>query len=129
MMIRNDYRRWIFNGDQGLILMVARDGGYPRLEAVFPSPDGGFKALAISPILQHLELAYAMTVHKSQGSEFDQVVIVMPEQDSEFVTKEILYTALTRAKRVVTIIGSENAIRKAGSKMQKRYSGLKERMI
>ena len=129
MMTRNDYRRWIFNGDQGLILMVARDGGHPRLEAVFPSPEGGFKAHAISPILPYLELAYAMTVHKSQGSEFDRVVIVLPEQDSEFVTREILYTALTRAKQAVTIVGSEDAIRKASIRTQGRYSELQVRLM
>jgi len=128
MMTRNDYRRWIFNGDQGLILMVAKDGGHPHLEVVFPSPDGEFKAHAIAPILPHLELAYAMTIHKSQGSEFDRVVIVLPEQDSEFVTKEILYTALTRAKRAVTIVGGEEVIRKAARRTQSRYSGLQIRL-
>ncbi len=129
MMTRNDYRRWIFNGDQGLILMVARDGGAARQEAVFPSPDGGFKAHAISPILPRLELAYALSVHKSQGSEFDRVVINLPEQDSEFVTREILYTALTRAKRWVTIVGSEAVIRKAAVRTQTRYSGIQARLV
>ena len=128
MMTRNDYRRWIFNGDQGLILMVARDGGHPRLEAVFPAPDGGFKAHAITPILPHLELAYAMTVHKSQGSEFEEVIIVLPEQDSEFVTKEILYTALTRARRRVTIVGNEAVVKKIAGRTLVRHSRLQFRL-
>ena len=129
MMTRNDYRRWLFNGDQGLILMVARDGGPPRLEAVFPSPEGGFSAHAVGPILAHLELAYALTVHKAQGSEYERVVIVLPSEDTPFVSREILYTALTRAKRVVTIVGSREVILQAADRTLARTSGLPGRLL
>ena len=103
--------------------MVARDGGPPRLEAVFPSPEGGFSAHAVGPILAHLELAYALTVHKAQGSEYERVVIVLPSEDTPFVSREILYTALTRAKRVVTIVGSREVILQAAQNLGRRGEG------
>jgi len=129
MMTRNDYRRWLFNGDQGLILLVARDGGPAHLEAVFPAPEGGFSAHAVVPILPHLELGYALTVHKAQGSEYQRVVIVLPEEDTPFLSKEILYTALTRAKQVVTIIGSREVILAAAARTLRRTSGLPGRLL
>jgi exodeoxyribonuclease V alpha subunit len=128
MVTRNDYARGLFNGDQGIVLKVARDGGPARLEVVFQTPEG-LRAFAVAPLLQSLELAYALTVHKAQGSEYDRVAIVLPEEDGPFLTREILYTALTRARSRVTILGSEAAIRAAAARSQRRYSGLPGRLV
>jgi exodeoxyribonuclease V alpha subunit len=123
LMTRNDYGRDIFNGDQGLVLLVSRQGGRERLEVVFKAREG-FRAFAIEPLLAELELAYAITVHKSQGSEYDRVVLVLPGKDSPLATREILYTAVTRAKRAVTILGSPEEVRGAAACAQRRHSSL-----
>ena len=128
MMTRNDYRRGLFNGDQGIVLMVARDGGRARLEAVFPCEGGGFAGHAIGPLLHDLELAYALTVHKAQGSEYERVAVVLPRVDSGFVTREILYTALTRAQKSVTLVAGREAVEKAAGRALTRHSGLVARM-
>ena len=128
MMTWNDYRRGLFNGDQGLVLQVGRDGFKAHLEAVFPCEGGGFAAHAIGPILGDLELAYALTVHKAQGSEFERVAVVLPKAGSEFVTREILYTALTRAQQSVTLVGSREAVEKAAGRVLKRQSSLGSRL-
>lgn len=124
MMTRNDHRRGIYNGDQGLALKVSREGGPARLEAVFPGAGGGYSVHAIGPILDALELGYALTVHKAQGSEFSRVAIVLPKEDSGFLTREILYTALTRAKASVTLLGSQNLVVHAADRALRRNSGL-----
>jgi exodeoxyribonuclease V alpha subunit len=69
-----------------------------------------------------------MTVHKSQGSEFDRVVLVLPPRRSPVVTRELLYTAVTRAKASVTILGAEQAIREAVETPVQRASGLSEQL-
>ncbi len=121
MMTRNDYARGIFNGDQGLLLKVARPGGEPRLEAVFPVREG-FQAFAVGPLLGDLELAYATTVHKAQGSEFDRVALVLPEADHPLATREVLYTALTRARRGALIVGSRALLGLAAGRGPQRHS-------
>jgi len=101
---RNDYARGLFNGDQGLVALVSRDGAPPRPEVVFLRPDGPawFPLEAVQAGLEH---AYALTVHKAQGSEYEHVALVLPEQDHPLLTREILYTALTRARRSVAVLG------------------------
>jgi exodeoxyribonuclease V alpha subunit len=123
IMTRNDYARGIFNGDQGLMLLVSSGDGEPRLEVVFPTREG-FQAFAAGPLLGELELAYALTVHKAQGSEFDRVGLVLPEGDSPLSTREVLYTALTRARTAVTILGSREAVERAAERTIKRTSRL-----
>ena len=129
MMTRNDPRRGIYNGDQGLALLIARDGASARLEAVFPCAGGGFSCHAIGPLLNQLEVAYALTVHKSQGSEFERIAILLPKDDSPFVSREILYTALTRSKQSVTLVASRDNLEKAAKRVTVRYSGLAARLL
>lgn len=124
MMTRNDYARGIFNGDQGLVLLVAHAGGAPRLDVVFPTRDG-FQAFAAGPLLGELELAYALTVHKAQGSEYDRIALVLPEGDSPLATREVLYTALTRARQAATILGSREAVALAAGRTIRRFSRLR----
>lgn len=123
MMTRNDYRRGIFNGDQGLMLLVAHEQDDARLEVVFPTADG-YRAFVAGPLLGELELAYAITVHKSQGSEFDRVAMVLPEQESPLATREVLYTALTRARKSVSILGTVAMTTNSCSKATQRVGRL-----
>ena len=70
--------------------------------------------------------AYAMTVHKSQGSEFDEVLFILPDSDFPILTRELIYTALTRARKKITIRGSRSIIRKAIDRQIERTSGLRD---
>ncbi|WP_422927165.1 exodeoxyribonuclease V subunit alpha [Singulisphaera sp. PoT] len=126
MMLVNDYHRRIFNGDQGLIVnMSERSPARPM--AVFPRPDGLgiFHLDTLRPVLSH---AYAMTVHKSQGSEFDKVALVLPERDLPINTREVLYTALTRSKGSVVILGDNAVLNQGVSKSIRRDSGIAEKL-
>jgi exodeoxyribonuclease V alpha subunit len=127
MLTRNDYARGVFNGDQGLMLLVARETGEPRLEAVFPQP-AGYRAFPAGPMLHELELAYATTVHKAQGSEFDRVALVLPMEDHPLATREVLYTALTRARTSVLILGPQALLPLVADRQQRRWSGLGARL-
>ncbi|MFO0692856.1 MAG: exodeoxyribonuclease V subunit alpha [Polyangiales bacterium] len=110
MVTENDYGRGLWNGDQGIVLFVSRDGGPVAAEAVFPRGDGllSFPVDSLAATIRH---AYALTVHKSQGSEFESVLLVLPSKDHPIVTSEILYTAMTRARRSVLIVGESEVLR------------------
>jgi len=71
---------------------------------------------------------HAMTIHKSQGSEFDEVVVILPPAESRLATRELLYTAVTRARRVVTLVGGEAALRRAIANRVVRQTGLRRRL-
>ncbi|HEX9078428.1 MAG TPA: exodeoxyribonuclease V subunit alpha, partial [Desulfuromonadaceae bacterium] len=103
MVTANNYELGLFNGDTAVVL---EEPGSGRLAAFFPDPeaDGGLRRL--SPLrLPPWEPALALTVHKSQGSEFDHVLLVLPDRMSEALSRELLYTAVTRARRRVEIWG------------------------
>jgi exodeoxyribonuclease V alpha subunit len=127
MVLSNDSRRGLFNGDQGLVLPVKRGEGSPHLEAIFPRGEGlvGFPLHSIQDGLSH---AYAMTVHKSQGSEFTSLALVLPPAEHPSLTREVLYTALTRAKEEVLLLGTTEAIDRACARTVARRSGLGERL-
>lgn len=106
MITENDYRQQLFNGDIGLSLADA-DG---QLRVWFPEPKGGFRAFAPVRLPAH-ETAWAMTIHKSQGSEFERVLLVMPEDaDAKILGRELLYTAITRARSQIHLMGKEAVI-------------------
>lgn len=124
MMTVNDYKRDIFNGDQGLILKVTLDGDVHQA-VVFPDKNK-FLALPLSSIKHQLELCYAMTVHKAQGSEYDKVAIVLPNTiNHPALTREILYTGITRARKSVTLLSNNNQLIWAIKNNIKRNTGLK----
>ncbi|MCB9662187.1 MAG: exodeoxyribonuclease V subunit alpha [Sandaracinaceae bacterium] len=128
MVHQNDYVRGLFNGDTGIVLTGRFDfERAPRRLALFRRDDGfvGFPLVAIEPIV---DLAYAITVHKAQGSEFDAVAVLMPDVDTPLLTREILYTAITRARSSVTLVGSRGAIETATGRPVTRSSGLRERV-
>ncbi len=126
MVLRNDYQRLLFNGDQGVVLRVRR-GDEPSPMAVFPKSDN-FVAFPIDVLKDHLELCYATTVHKAQGSEFDAVAVIMPKKGLPLLTREILYTAVSRARRSVTIVGTADIIRAGIARRIERYSGVREQL-
>ncbi len=102
MMSRNDYALDLYNGDLGIAL---EDPLQPGALRVFFDPTGsGAKSFAPDR-LPNCESAFAITVHKSQGSEFDEVLLVLPPDPSPLITRELLYTAVTRAKRSVRVVG------------------------
>jgi exodeoxyribonuclease V alpha subunit len=121
--IRNDYERALFNGDLGLVLRVRRGDEAPARMGVFPRR-ANFAAYRLETIRDQIELAYAMTVHKAQGSEFDSVALILPEKKIPLLTREVVYTALTRARRSATILGTEEVLIEAAGEKVERYSAL-----
>ncbi len=121
----NDYRLGLFNGDVGLIWPDAEAGGV--LRAFFPRQDGPPRALSPQRLPAH-ETVYAMTVHKSQGSEFDRVLLMLPDRHSELLTRELLYTAITRARHSVTVRGTREVFEKTVAARVHRHTGLMEKL-
>jgi exodeoxyribonuclease V alpha subunit len=120
LVTENDYALGVFNGDTGVVV----DVGGGRLNAVF---DRRGEILAVRPTrLASVDSLYAMTIHKAQGSQFGAVVVVLPEPTSPVLTRELLYTAVTRAQAQLTVIGSEAAVRAAVRRPVARASGLAE---
>ncbi len=120
LITKNDYNLELFNGDVGIIFH--KNG---KAAACFRG-DGG-KIRAISPVrLPSHETVWAMTVHKSQGSEFDKIMLILPDQDAPVLTRELIYTAITRAVNFVEISGYEDIFLKAVSRTTQRGSGLKD---
>ncbi|MCE7939537.1 MAG: exodeoxyribonuclease V subunit alpha, partial [Chloroflexi bacterium CFX6] len=89
--------------------------------------DGGVRALAAARLPAH-DTAFALSVHKAQGSEFDTVAVVLPDSVSPVLSRELLYTAVTRARRAVTVFGSEAVVRAAIERPIERASGLASRL-
>lgn len=127
IVVRNDYERMLFNGDQGVILRIRRPGARAAPMAVFQR-DGKFEAFHLAALRESLELCYATTIHKAQGSEFDAVAIVMPERDLPILTREALYTGATRARKSVVIVGNEDLLRTGIERGIERFSGLGEQL-
>jgi exodeoxyribonuclease V alpha subunit len=123
MVVRNDYVLGIFNGDTGICLPNA--DGTPGVW--FADREGAFRAIAPARLPEH-EDAWAITVHKAQGSEFDTLLFVLPANDSPVMTRELLYTAVTRARRHVTLSGSAEAFRAACLRRTARHTGLLEKI-
>jgi exodeoxyribonuclease V alpha subunit len=125
MVTENDYQVSLFNGDVGMILPDPDDDGADR--AWFFAPEGGVRKLAPSRLPPH-ETVFAMTVHKAQGSEFDEVAVVLPGESSPVLTRELLYTAVTRPKKRVVIFGDAGVIAAAVARPIERASGLRGRL-
>ena len=135
MQVRNNYDlEWrrdgedgqgVFNGDIGYILAVDR-----RERALTVEFDDGRVADYDETLLDDLELAYCMSVHKSQGSEFDAVVLPLISGPPMLLTRNLLYTAVTRAKRLVVIVGRESCVRQMvdNNHILRRWSALDWRL-
>ncbi|MCB9604868.1 MAG: exodeoxyribonuclease V subunit alpha [Sandaracinus sp.] len=124
LVTRNDYERGLYNGDQGLVVLV-RDGHEAvRRVAVFRRGEGDFVAFPVETVEARLELAYAVTVHKAQGSEHDRVAVVLPDEPVPLLTRELLYTAVTRARKHVVLFGDEARLREGVERRVDRQSAL-----
>ena len=123
MIGRNDSALGLFNGDIGIALRDETG----ELRVHFQLPDGSIKSVQPSRLPAH-ETAYAMTVHKSQGSEFDHTVLVLPNHFLPVLTRELVYTAITRARRQLSLYAIDAVLMRAIRTPTQRRSGLAERL-
>ena len=124
LISRNDYSLELFNGDIG-ITMPEPDSKTKDLYVYFSDISGKLRRFLPHRLPEH-ETAYAMTVHKSQGSEFEKVLLVLPDQDYPVLTRELLYTGITRAKSHISIWGKKEIIKTTILRKINRNSGLKD---
>ena len=124
MQIRNDYDKDVFNGDIGFVRTVSPDGS--SLDVDF---DGRIVVYAASE-LDALVHAYATSIHKSQGSEYPAVVIVVANQHYVLLERNLLYTAITRGRKLVCVVGSRFAVKKAieTTTTRERHTALADRL-
>jgi exodeoxyribonuclease V alpha subunit len=120
LVTANDYGLGLYNGDTGVT--VVRDG---VLRAVIA---GSERVEFATSRLSEVDTMHAMTIHKSQGSQADEVTVLLPPQDSRLLSRELLYTGLTRAKTRIRVIGPEASVRSAVDKRVVRASGLARRL-
>ena len=136
MVVTNDYQRGLWNGDQGIIAKLQADGdgdgtsdsGTRIMLRAWFRIAGVWTPFAIEALRDRLELCWAMTVHKSQGSEMDCAVVVVPHRDTPLVTRELLYTAVTRARKSAVLVGPRSVVY-AGKRGIMRNSRLIERVL
>lgn len=123
MITSNDYNVHLFNGDVGICLSDPEASH--ELRVFFPDVDGRVRKFHPFRLPDH-ETAYALTVHKSQGSEFDHVLLLLPDRDAPVLTRELIYTGMTRAKKSVSLWASEPVFLTAVSRRIERTSGLRD---
>jgi exodeoxyribonuclease V alpha subunit len=122
LVTENDYGLRLYNGDTGVVIA----SGAGRVSAAFERQG---QLVEFSPTrLAAVDTVYAMTVHKSQGSQFDTAAVLLPDPESPILTRELLYTAVTRARRELILVGTEESIRAAVSRPVARASGLQWRI-
>ncbi|WP_105245839.1 exodeoxyribonuclease V subunit alpha [Psychrobacter sp. Marseille-P5312] len=120
MILQNNYELGLFNGDIGFCLQTSDDRS--RLEVFFENKEQGIAVNLLNE--EVIATAYAMTIHKSQGSEFDYVLITFDNSHARLLSKELIYTAVTRAKKQVTIYSTKHALEKAVQTPTERHTGL-----
>ncbi|MFM0670984.1 AAA family ATPase [Paraburkholderia sediminicola] len=123
MVTRNDYALGLFNGDIG----IALPGASGALRVYFRTGDGGLRAVSPAALPPH-DTAFALTVHKSQGSEFEHAVLMLPSVFSRVLSRELVYTAITRARERVEVIGGRAVLAQAIATPTQRDSGLAARV-
>jgi exodeoxyribonuclease V alpha subunit len=125
LVTENDYGVRLYNGDVGVVLA---DPDQPeRRVAAFPTADGSVRMLGTAR-LPACETTFAMTIHKSQGSQFAHAVVVLPAVSSPVLSRELLYTAVTRASERTTLLATDATVREALSRPVQRASGLQRRL-
>ncbi len=123
LILRNDAVLGLFNGDVGIVL----PDGAGELQVCFQQADGSMRWIAPVRLPEH-DSAYAMTIHKSQGSEFARVAVLLPAESSPVLTRELLYTGITRARTHVLLQASAERVREAIDRPTERRSGLLDRL-
>ncbi|WP_298887076.1 exodeoxyribonuclease V subunit alpha [uncultured Serinicoccus sp.] len=126
LVTANDYATGVLNGDTGVVVASQTPAGAPVRMAVIDGT-GGRTRYAPSR-LGDVETMHAMTIHKAQGSQAQEVTVLLPELDSPLLTRELFYTAVTRAERQVRVLGSEEEVRAAVERRVVRASGLRQRL-
>ncbi|NRB66355.1 MAG: exodeoxyribonuclease V subunit alpha [Vibrio sp.] len=126
MVVRNDHALGLYNGDIGLCLLDNSDG-VERLKVFFELPDGSVKAVLPSRVPEH-ETAYAMTIHKSQGSEFEHTLMILPPEFTPILTRELIYTGITRAKQKLSLYVDDRVMARGVKIRTERASGLVNRL-
>lgn len=122
LVTSNDYTLDVYNGETGVV--VADDSGRPRAWIA-----GAGEPRAFAPgRLEAIDTMHAMTIHKSQGSQADEITVLLPDADSRLLTRELFYTAVTRAKRRLRVVGTEAAVRAAVETTAQRATGLRGRL-
>lgn len=122
IVTRNDYGLRLWNGDIGVVLRRPEDG---LLRVYFEGASGDIRDFPPGR-LTHVETAYALTVHKSQGSEFEEVLFALPEADSRLLSRELLYTGVTRARNHLSVVGDPKRFAEGMVRRVPRASGLAE---
>lgn len=123
LVTTNDYGLGVYNGDTGVAIVDSQQGA---LRAVIAGAD---ELLRFTPSrLSDVETMHAMTIHKSQGSQANAITVLLPPEDSRLLTRELFYTAVTRAKKKVRVLGPESAVRAAIERRAVRASGLAHRL-
>jgi exodeoxyribonuclease V alpha subunit len=125
LVTANDYGLKVFNGDTGVVV-AGQDGSRDGLRAVIAGATGPLFFVTGRPA--DVETMHAMTIHKSQGSQAEEITVLMPPEDSRLLTRELFYTAVTRAKVKVRVVGSEAEVRAALGRRAVRASGLRLRL-
>ncbi|MGB9092000.1 MAG: ATP-binding domain-containing protein, partial [Pseudomonas farsensis] len=126
LVTRNDYGLGLMNGDIGIALRLPDDQGQALLRVAFPRNDGSGGVRFVLPSrLNEVETVFAMTVHKSQGSEFAHTALVLPDALNPVLTKELVYTGITRAKHCFSLIEPRAGVfEDAVARKVRRVSGL-----
>lgn len=129
LITQNDYQLQLYNGDVGVLLPDNESKENPeQLWAWFMGQENRLRRFAPARLPQH-DAAYAMTVHKSQGSEFDRALFILPDSDAAVLTRELIYTGLTRARSQVELWWNEAVLAGAVSRRAERTSGLRDLLI
>ena len=123
IILRNHYEMQLFNGDTGILWQDEKG----RLRAWFRRADNTLSSISPARLPEH-QTAYAITVHKAQGSEFDQVLLLLPEEDCRVLSQELLYTGITRARSRLILCASPERITTAVRRKTQRFSGLAEKL-
>jgi exodeoxyribonuclease V alpha subunit len=124
MVTQNDYPLQLFNGDVGLVVC---ETGTDHLLVLFAGEQGALRRLSAARLPPH-ETVFAMSVHKSQGSELDEVAVVLPQKPSPVLSRELLYTAVTRARQRVSVHATAEILRHTIRRRIERTSGLRQRL-
>lgn len=124
LITRNDYGLALFNGDSGVLW----PDDHGQLRGWFAREEGGLRSCSLAR-LPAWHPSYAMTVHKSQGSEFDRVLLLLPQEDAPVLTRELLYTGLTRARRGLTLCAPLELLLRTTGRQALRHSGLARKFL
>ena len=120
----NDYSLGLYNGDIGICLTDLTDGS-PMIW--FEGPEGSYRRYSPARLVS-CETVWAMTIHKSQGSEFEEVLVVLPEEDTPVLCRELVYTAVTRARLRISVLAEKEILQTAVNRRVRRFSGLEGRL-